>query len=72
MFSIGNSGAAPVMRFSVSAIVAASLSKLPWHAWIMRPFVGSPGLPVQFLRANPFEGSFYEAIFRAFKHLFFP
>lgn len=41
-------------------------------AWVMRPFVGSPGLPVQFLRDHPFEGSFYEAIFRAIRNLLFP
>jgi hypothetical protein len=40
-------------------------------AWIGRPFVGSPGLPVQFLREDAFEGSFFEAIFRAAQHLLF-
>ena len=33
--------------------------------WILRPFIGSPGLPVQFLRADAFHGNFYEAVFRA-------
>ncbi len=31
-------------------------------SWNMRPFVGSPGLPVRFLREHPFDGSFYENI----------
>ncbi len=28
----------------------------------LRPFFGNPDLPVQFLRPNPFEGNFYEAV----------
>lgn len=38
-------------------------------SWIFRPFVGSPGLPVQFFRNNALEGSFYESVFRAARHL---
>lgn len=38
-------------------------------SWIFRPFVGSPGLPVQFFRDNALEGSFYESVFRAARHL---
>ena len=33
--------------------------------WILRPLIGSPHLPVQFLRANAFEGNFYETVFHA-------
>ncbi|MBF0202836.1 MAG: hypothetical protein HQK67_00680 [Desulfamplus sp.] len=32
-------------------------------SWNLRPFFGTPGLPVTFLRDNPFDGSFYEAVF---------
>ena len=39
-------------------------------AWILRPFVGSPALPVEFLRKDAFVGSFYESLFHAFKHVF--
>lgn len=39
-------------------------------SWILRPFVGSPGLPVQFLRDNAFKGNFYEAVFQTFVRLF--
>jgi len=35
-------------------------------SWIMRPFFGSPGLAVQFLRDNPMQGSFYETVWRSF------
>jgi hypothetical protein len=34
-------------------------------SWVLRPFIGSPGLPVQFLREAAFEGNFYEAVFRS-------
>ena len=40
-------------------------------SWILRPFVGSPGLPVEFLRSDAFHGSFYEAVFYALKRIFF-
>jgi hypothetical protein len=40
--------------------------------WILRPFVGSPGLPVQFLRPDLFRDNFFEAVFRALKSLLIP
>ena len=40
-------------------------------AWSLRPFIGSPTLAVQFLRDDPLRGNFYEAVWRAFRHLFF-
>ena len=39
-------------------------------SWILRPFIGSPGLPIEFLRHDAFHGNFYETVFRALKHLF--
>jgi hypothetical protein len=41
-------------------------------SWVFRPFVGSPQLEVQFLRAEAFHGSFYESIFGIVRHLLFP
>lgn len=38
-------------------------------SWIMRPFIGSPGLPVEFLRANAFQGNFYESVFQSLARL---
>jgi len=32
-------------------------------SWNLRPFFGSPGLPVGFLRDDPFAGSFFEAVY---------
>lgn len=34
-------------------------------SWVLRPFIGSPGLPVQFLRGDAFDGNFYETVFRS-------
>lgn len=39
-------------------------------AWILRPFIGSPGLAVQFFRPHPLEGNFFESVWRAIHHLF--
>jgi hypothetical protein len=33
-------------------------------SWIMRPFIGTPSAPVEFFRNNPFDGNFFEAVFR--------
>lgn len=38
-------------------------------SWIMRPFFGSPGLEVQFLRDHPMNGSFYETVWFAIQTL---
>jgi hypothetical protein len=38
-------------------------------SWVLRPFIGSPGIALQFLRNDPLRGNFYEAVFRALKHL---
>lgn len=39
-------------------------------SWIFRPFIGAPGLPLQFLRDHPLAGNFYEAVWRSLIHLF--
>lgn len=39
-------------------------------AWNLRPFIGAPLLPVQFLRDDPLRGNFYEAVWRAVQILF--
>jgi len=31
-------------------------------SWVLRPFIGSPGLAIQFLRDDPLRGNFYEAV----------
>lgn len=39
-------------------------------SWILRPFIGSPTLPVEFLRPNAFHGNFYEAVNHALRQIF--
>ncbi|HEX4342001.1 MAG TPA: hypothetical protein VH255_01335 [Verrucomicrobiae bacterium] len=39
-------------------------------SWVLRPFIGSPNLPVQFVRAKAFKGNFYEAVFHSFVNIF--
>jgi len=38
-------------------------------SWMLRPFIGSPSLPVEFLRASPLKGNFYESVLHALLHL---
>jgi hypothetical protein len=38
-------------------------------SWILRPFIGSPELPVEFLRATAFQGNFYETVFHSLGRL---
>ncbi|MGH7977014.1 MAG: hypothetical protein ACREC8_10170 [Limisphaerales bacterium] len=38
-------------------------------SWILRPFIGSPTLPVEFLRQSAFQGNFYEAIFYSLRQI---
>jgi hypothetical protein len=38
-------------------------------SWILRPFIGTPDMPVEFLRATAFKGNFYESVFRSVLHL---
>ncbi len=35
-------------------------------SWILRPFFGSPGLDVAFLRPHPMRGNFYQSVWRSF------
>ncbi|HBA85791.1 MAG TPA: hypothetical protein DCZ95_17040 [Verrucomicrobia bacterium] len=38
-------------------------------SWILRPFIGSPKLPVEFFRSDAFSGNFYESVWRALVRL---
>ena len=38
--------------------------------YIFRPFIGSPRLPVGFLRVDALHGNFYETVFQSLKHIF--
>lgn len=36
-------------------------------SWILRPFIGSPNLEIQFLRSKPLEGNFYIDVYNKLK-----
>lgn len=38
--------------------------------WILRPFIGSPVLPVEFFRATALHGNFYENVLRSILQIF--
>ena len=63
------SGSAQSARRVLLAWLAGNLFLGSQLSWILRPFIGSPGLPVQFLRDHPLNGNFYEAVFHSAMHL---
>jgi hypothetical protein len=64
------SGSAMIARRVLLAWLAGNLLLGSQLSWICRPFIGSPGLKVQFLRDNAFQGNFYETVFRSISSLF--
>ena len=57
------SGSESAARRVLFAWLAGNLFLGSQLSWILRPFIGSPGLPVQFLRDEPMKGSFFEAVY---------
>jgi len=64
------SGSRRVARKILFAWLAGNLFLGSQLCWILRPFIGSPALPIEFFRPNAFQGNFYETVFRAIGHLF--
>jgi hypothetical protein len=60
------SGSKSVARRVLFAWLIGNLFFGSQLGWILRPFIGSPALPVQFLRQDAFRGNFYETVFHAF------
>ncbi len=70
---IGNLRLAQLLRELSGDAVKARRVLFAWLAgnfflgsqlsWILRPFIGSPTLPVEFLRATAFKGNFYESVY---------
>ena len=52
------------------AWVAGNLFVGAQLSWNLRPFIGSPGLEIQFLRPNPFDGNFYESVYLSSQRFF--
>ncbi len=64
------SGSQEIARKILFAWLAGNLFLGSQLSWILRPFIGAPDLPIQFLRLNAFQGSFYETAFNALRKLF--
>jgi len=58
-------GNAAVARRVLFAWLAGNLLLGTQLTWVLRPFIGSPVLPIQFLRPTAFQGNFYETVIRA-------
>jgi hypothetical protein len=63
------SGSTLAARRVLLAWLAGNLFLGSQLSWIMRPFIGAPGLPVAFLRATAFKGNFYETVFHSLLQL---
>ncbi len=63
------SGNAAAARRVLFAWLAGNLFLGSQLTWILRPFIGSPALPVEFLRPNAFHGNFYETVFNSLLRL---
>jgi hypothetical protein len=63
------SAGAPAAHRVLLAWLAGNLFLGSQVCWILRPFIGSPDLPVEFLRDSAFHGNFYEAVFHAFNRV---
>ena len=64
------SGDNKIARRVMIAWLAGNLFFGSQLSWILRPFIGSPVLPVEFFRSNAFQGNFYETIFRSVIRVF--
>jgi hypothetical protein len=58
-----------VVRRVLFAWLAGNLFLGSQICWVLRPFVGRPDMPVEFLGARPFEGSLYETVFNVLRDL---
>ncbi len=58
-----------IARATLAAWIAGNAFLGGQFSWVLRPFFGSPGLDVAFLRENPMRGNFYEAVWRSLKRV---
>jgi hypothetical protein len=63
-------GSRTVARRVLFAWLAVNLFLGSQLSWILRPFIGSPSLPVQFFRATALHGNFYENVFHSLLQIF--
>lgn len=65
------SGSLVVARKVVFAWLAGNLLLGSQICWILRPFIGDPRGRVEFFTRHAFEGNFFEAVYKAARHLLF-
>ena len=58
-----------IARATLAAWIAGNAFLGCQFSWVLRPFFGSPRLEVAFLRENPMQGNFYEAVWNALQHV---
>jgi hypothetical protein len=63
-------GSRTVARRVLFAWLAVNLFLGSQLSWILRPFIGSPLLPVEFFRAAALHGNFYENVFHSLLQIF--
>ncbi|SRR5258706_4717896 len=63
------SGNAATARRILFAWLAGNLLFGSQLSWILRPFIGSPGLDIEFLRKTAFQGNFFETVFGSLRRL---
>jgi hypothetical protein len=63
------SGRATVARRVLLAWLLGNLFLGSQLTWVLRPFIGSPELPVEFLRPTAFQGNFYETVVHSLLNL---
>ena len=63
-------GSRTVARRVLFAWLAVNLFLGSQLSWILRPFIGSPSLPVEFVRKAAFHGNFFEAVFHSLRQIF--
>jgi hypothetical protein len=65
-------GRRAVARRVLFAWLAVNLFLGSQLSWILRPFIGSPSLPVEFFRHAALHGNFYENVFHSLLQIFQP
>lgn len=58
-----------IARRTLAAWIAGNAFLGCQFSWVLRPFFGSPGLEVAFMRENPMHGNFYEAVWRSLQRV---
>lgn len=58
-----------IARATLAAWIAGNAFLGCQFSWMLRPFFGSPGLEVAFLRDNPMHGNFYETIWKCLRRV---